>query len=457
MSTSFHYLKFIPFLLLLGSNLNAQTVTYDNTNNSRDRNSFEACIGDQVTFTYTGFTNPFVQNDPDTLLLTNGSGPDLFIPLSTSNMATNNVTTNNGPNNNTTTYNGVITITVPPNATTGDVQLIENGHYIYVFNNNLIIHNPPVNFYLPQAPFCAMDTIPLIGIPAAGTFSTSPSSLISNSSLIGINAGWSSTANQNTEDVDITYAYTPKYISGSSCPNSIGITKTVQIRDNRLDTLDFQYIVTSDTPTINDRIVLDISSPIVEKISPNFSNFTHPVNFVGNYVNQINGSDIFFIEDAGYGNHPITMQYNNGGCIGALTANLDVLQPLQLSGLADTLCRHASPITITRDSRPEYAYTDTSITLAPTTIRKESNIILSVSTKDPAYQAAISQQSSTTNQEEYILHPALLPPNLDSIVIIMHYLAYITTTTDNTSIPTVSIDSSPIATIEYLITLVDLF
>jgi hypothetical protein len=445
MPTNFNCLKFPLLLLFFINNLNAQNITYVNSNNSINTNSFEACIGDQVTFSYTGFSN-----NPDTLILTNGSGPYSYIQLTNpGNIIYNNVTINN-----VTTYNGTITITIPPNASTGNVALIENGLTVYNFSSSLlVIHKPPVNFHLPLAPLCATDTIPLIGTPAGGTFSTTPSALISDSSLIGINAGWSTTINDTIKNVDIFYTYTPKYISGLYCPNPIITSQTVQIRDNRLDTLEFQYIVTSDTPRIIDRVILDIGSPIVQKISPDFPINTYPVSFIGNYVNQINGADIFFIEDAGYGNHPITMQYNNGGCIGELTTNLDVLQPLQLSGVVDTLCKYASPITITRDSRPEYAYTNVTTTSAGITTQKESNIIISVSTKNPNYQSAITLVNSNTNQEEYTFDPTalVLPPNLDTIVIIMHYKAYKTITIDTV----VSIKESPISTIEYLITLVN--
>jgi hypothetical protein len=450
MSTIFHYLKFITFLLIFINNLNAQTVTYSNSDNTRNTSSFEACLGDQITFNYQDFSA-----NPDELLFTNGNNPDLLISLTSgTNIAYSNTTTTNN-NTTTTIYNGTITITIPSNLSTGQVSIIANNQTLYNFNNSLlIIHKPAVNFYFPPAPFCATDTIPLIGVPAGGVFSASPSNLISNSSLIGMNAAWSTSTNDSIKDVSITYAYTPKYISGHDCSSSIDISKIAEIRDNRFDTLEYQYIITSDTPTVNDRVVLDINSSIVQKILPDFSAYNYPVNFAGNYVNQVNGADVFFIEDAGYDNHPISLQYNNGGCIGELTANLDVLQPLQLSGIVDTLCKSADSITIRRDSRPEYAYTDITINTVSGTRQEEQNIILSVYAKDSAYNSAITLINSIINQEEYTFNPNsnVLPPNLDSFVIVMEYIAYRITTIDN---GVVFIDQSPISTIEYPIKLVN--
>jgi hypothetical protein len=409
MSTIFNYLRFFLLLILFIDNLNAQPpfASYSNLNNSLNTTSFEACLGDTVTFSYTNLTH-----HPNALQLKNNIGTNLNIPLSVGGNLTQIPT---GSNSN---KSGTIRLVIPLNAATGNVKLIRNnGAAIHNFNNNLIIHNTSVNFHLPQAPFCATDTIPLIGVPTGGIFSSTLSNLIdtSNNTLIGMNADWTLTINDSIKDISITYAYTPEYISGISCPNSIQTSDTIRIRDNRLNRLKFKHIVTDYIYYSYNRVSLHIDSPIVESISPNLTSRNYPISFSGNYINRINGIDSFFIENAGYGSHPITMQYNNGGCVGELTANLDVLTPVQLSGIVDTLCNDADPITIKRDSSAVYAYHIIRDTLpaspwdqyygvAQIIIIEEVNIIDSIYTQNPDHNQALTSVNPLSH-EEYIFDP----------------------------------------------------
>jgi hypothetical protein len=432
------------------------TVTYSDSGNVFAFNSFEACIGDTVTFTYTNLTS-----HPNQLELMGDLG--LFnITLDT---ATNLIYTAGLGSS------GIISIKIPSNASTGNVRLIDTSIVIPVvlhdFNSNLIIHRPVVDFYLSQVLICATDTVPLVGIPTGGTFSTSPTSNLIDSSnnLIGINASWTSDVNDSIQDVFITYSYTPSYLNGNLCGSSIESTDTIIIRDNRFETLDFQPIITNEiTPSLDDRELL---SSMVQRALPEFrTSRNYPVNFLGNYVNNTSGVDSFFTDNAGFGSHPVTMKYDNGGCIGEFTSDIDVLFPLQLFGLEKTLCNEASPVRFIRDTTlATYIYTidSTAFPNPPNpndTILEivEFNIIDYISTQDSSHNAAITTISIIPNNEAYTLDPqnAVLN-NVDTVVIEMHYIASRTITQYIDSGLVTSIDTiqSPPSIIEYPIRLVD--
>ena len=145
-------------------------VTYNNAGNTIAPTSFEACIGDVITITYNNLTS-----HPNELQLMDDQGAAFSILL----VSGANINYNQGLGSS-----GVITVTIPSNIATGNVKLIDTNAsgtgVVHSFNNNLIIHKPVVDFYLPQAPFCATDTVPLIGVPTGGTFSSTLSNLILN-------------------------------------------------------------------------------------------------------------------------------------------------------------------------------------------------------------------------------------------------------------------------------------
>lgn len=407
---------------------------YRNNSNQSSPNSFEACVGDAVTFTYDSLSH-----QPNLVQLTNDQGGVLNIPVA--------------PMANFPPvlpyHSGSISITIPSNTSTGSVKLVDTlvGGILYNYNNNLIIHKPLVDLYVPQAPICATDTVPLIGIPLGGTFSTTYSSLIQNDSLIGMNANWSANTNDSIKNVVIGYSYAPSYLNGEVCSTPILSEKSVVIRDNRLNVLDYQYLITDSINLgINDRVLLDTSILIIQKLSPEFrGSFNYPVNFSGNYVNEYNGIDSFLTDDAGFGRHTITMSYDNGGCIGALTNDIIVLPPFKLSGLVDTLCNQASFITLGRDTDSTYAYRRID-TIPPTQLANgnkikeivEFNIIKSVSTLDTNHRAALITINTTPNNEEYRFNPqSPVLSGVGSVDIALEYIPVriIRETLDSNNVP----------------------
>ena len=431
------------------------SVVYSNSGNPTDSTSFEACVGDAVTFTYTNLTS-----HPNRLQLMGDLGA-FNIVLDT----TTNLTYMGGLG-----ANGIITLTIPTNTKTGSVKFLDSSAVlptvIHDFSSNLIIHKPAVDFILSKGLICATDSVPLIGIPSGGMFSTTPPSLIGgNSLLIGMNAGWSST-NDSIKVIPITYSYQPSYLNSALCSTPIAHLDSITIRDNRFTSLSFKPIIATDIIlNIGDREEL---SSMVEIANPDFSsNYSYPIRFSGNYVNNVNGVDSFFADHAGFGSHPVTMQYDNGGCIGERTSDVDVLFPLQLSGLGDTLCNEASPLTFIRDtSSVTYFYTiDSTTSVDPQNPSGsileivELNIIDSISTLVYGHFAAITTVSTTPNFEEYTLDPQHSVFSGQTMVTIrMHYkssrtiIQYIDNTGNVTRIDT--LQSAP-SIIEYPIRLVD--
>lgn len=377
--------------------------------------TFEACPGSNVEFSYANLSN-----HPDTIELRDTTGAPLLIAVTPINQS------GSGSNRN-----GTITLTIPTNAGTGNVQLLLGSTVLYNFNGNLVIHNPELNFLAQNNPICATDTVPLVGFPSGGTFSSPASNFISNGNLIGNNLGWTN-VNDEFISTPVFYTYTPTYINGTPCLQSITKGKFIQVRDNRLDEVIFNYII-SDPPSNN--AILRLNDTIINSISPNLlldTSFTYPISFSGTYVlfDSITGNYEFLTDQANIRN-PVTISYNNGGCIGEATGSIDVYPPLQIIGLVDTICLEADTFHFTRDTLPDYAYSRDTIFYSFSNIlveqQYEYNKITRVTTDSSRYQSAIDTISITPNVERYSFTPDSIPSGVDTVAMQMEYTTTITT------------------------------
>lgn len=392
--------------------------------------TFEACPGSNVEFNYANLSN-----HPDMIELRDTTGAPLLIAVSPINQS--------GSGNN---RSGTIQLSIPTDAGTGNVRLLLGNTLLYNFNGNLVIHNPELDFLAQNNPICATDTVALVGFPIGGTFSvntmfhpTQFTNLIVNDSIRGGAAEWSN-VNDEFKIVRVDYAYTPSYINGTPCLQSVSKSKIIEIRDNRLDEVIFNYIINNPP---SDNAILRLNDTIINSISPNLllnTNFTYPVSFSGTYVflDSITG-DYEFITDQANTSNPVTLSYNNGGCIGEATGNLDVYPPLQIIGLLDTICSEAFPFEFTRDTLPDYAYyrdttysTFYSIDVAQ---YYEYNKITRVTTDSTHYQIAIDTISTTPNVERYSFTPINIPNGVDTVAMQMEYTTIITTIISQNNIP----------------------
>lgn len=388
----------------------AETLVYIN-NDPGAPDSWEACAGSDVSFFYREFPT----GHPDEIIIRDKSGN----PLSITALTLNGQTTSGG------LYNGEVNFIIPNNAGTGSVQFLNSGTVLFSPSNLLVVHNPILDFMSSKVPVCADDTILLVGYPSGGTFSSTVPNLIVNDSIVGIQAGFNNTTNSIVVAPLVTYTYTPQYIDGTPCLNSVAYTDSIGVRDNRIISLAYQYVITpNNNLTIADRFLLTESQ--IEDIQPAFP-LTKPfsVEFSGTFVQNVAGNYEFLTNLAGFGNHPVTLSYNNGGCIGQATADLDIFPPLRIPGLSDRLCREALPDTFTRDPLPEYRdtmyvtnYYYPCVNVVRTT---HKNNLVSVQTQNPANQIAISTVSSTPNQERYTFNPFVLAPTVNMVIVEMYY------------------------------------
>lgn len=397
------------FYFALGISENVSYVNLD----ANAPTTFEACPSSSVEFNYANLSN-----HPNSIELRDTTGAALVISVIPSNQ------TGSGSNRS-----GTIALTIPSNAGTGNVRLLLNNTVLYNFNGNLVVHNPQLYFLAQNNPICATDTVPLVGFPSGGSFSSPILGLITSDSLIGNRLSWSN-INDVVRSTDITYTYTPSYINGSPCLQSISKVKSIEVRDNRLEELSFNYIIKN--PPSPTRI-LGLDTITISTVSPDLlsGNFSFPISFSGTYVDNSNGIYEFLVDQAAPRN-PVTLRYDNGGCIGELTSDLDVYPPLRIIGLVDTLCTEASPIELTRDTLQDYAYSTASTTNSYGSIivnqNFENNKITSIRTQNPAYQNAIDTILTTPNLERYRFSPDSIPSGTGSIPIEMHYTTTITTT-----------------------------
>lgn len=381
---------------------------------------YEACIGSDIELQYIGFSN-----HPNRVYLTDRAGQLVLI---------NAVAFTSGPGGGGN-RSGTIEFTIPDNVTSGKIELHRGGGgSSFLFQlPSIIIQNPVIDF-LPQSnPICASDSaVSLYSIPSGGTFSTTGGNFLAgflvDTLMNATQAGWN-TDHDTFIVADVQYSYYPNYSDGTLCLDSIIVTKPITIYDNRLNTLAFSPLVKDVNPFLNDRILtLDSAvnasnTNIISIIEPNlFYDSTggnialHPYSFSGTFVN---GSSTFLGNVAGPSN-PITLEFNNNGCIGSLTADLDVYEPLVIENLPDTLCEQASPVNFFRDTTLVYSSTSTTnIFFTTTTI--EENKVIGVVTADPNHQAAFTVVSLAGGNEEFSFNPNLLPANTQQVVLSMLY------------------------------------
>jgi hypothetical protein len=418
------------------STLNAQRVTYSNQDTSAP-NNFEACPGTVFTLNYSDF-----DKHPDEIELTHHvTGLPLYTPVNPTN------TSGSGLANN---RSGTIVFTVPANAGTGIIQFWKNWLLTStsLYTSTLAIHNPPVDFSVQATPVCASDTVPLIGFPSGGVFSFNQQTypgLIVNDSIRGGAVDWSS-FNDGTKIVVITYSYTPSYSNGAPCPQSIDKVGLVNVRDNRLSEVNFNYTIR--TPPSSDDLTLDLNDTIINSTSPNLldtSSFPYPVSFSGTYVFLDTSGNYKFITDQANIDNPVSLSYDNGGCIGEATGILNVYDPLRMIGLLDTVCSEAVPFAFTKDTLSDYAYsayTAPTLRYAGVTIDRayKYNEVTSVTTDNPIYQGAIStinHPSTNPDSTRYLFTPSNIVLNGTGVTSVPMQMIYtntqLTTTTTTTT------------------------
>lgn len=378
--------------------------------------TFEACPGSVVRFNYANLTN-----HPNEIEFRNTSGAGFIVTTPT--ITVTPITTSPGNNS------GTIDLTIPTNTGTGNVRLMFNGNVLYDFNGNLVVHNPELDFLAQNTPICATDTVALIGFPSGGVFSSPTSGFVSNDSLIGNNLGWTN-VNDEFINTPVYYTYTPTYINGIPCLQPVTKGRIIQVRDNRLNEVIFNYII-SDPPSPN--AILGLNNATINSISPNLlSNFSYPVTFSGTYVFLDSATNNYeFITDQANIRNPVTISYNNGGCIGEATGSIDVYPPLQIIGLLDTICSEADTFHFTRDTLSDYAYSRDTIFYNFSNIfveqQYEYNKITKVTTDSSHYQNAIDTISVTPNNERYSFTPNNIPSGVDTVAMQMEYTTTITT------------------------------
>ncbi len=370
-------------------------------NESNAPSTFEACPGDSVTFRYRG-----LPSHPNRVRLKSNvvgnSTIDIFA-----------VTVSN-QQPDTVGVRGEIAFRIPADAATGNVLFLGvSGNIIFNSNMFLTIHNPSIGFVPATNPICADQDIALYGFPEGGTFLSSIPGLISPSgdSLYGLGAGWSP-LHDDSLVVDVTYQYYPKYTSGRDCAFPKEVLDSLVIRDNRLSNLALANIVKQpNLPVGANNTSLLVNRQTIITVTPDIfavpGGFPHPFSFTGAYVlNNVFLTDI--ASDPNNPNsaniHPITFSFNNKGCIASDIDTIDILRPLEIESLPDTICAGAQAFFFYRDTinSPYRTYRSGADSIV-------ANEIISLSTTDPANAPAIVIRNNTQGSEVYEFIPGVLP------------------------------------------------
>ena len=390
--------------------------------------TFEACAGDNVTFRYSGLA----AHPQGVRLKSNIPGNNFTYPATV-------LVTNAQPDTNGT-FKGELTFDIPMDAATGNIQFLSNatgGAVLYNSNMFFTIHNPSVAFVPGNTPLCAEDDVELFGFPEGGVFSSSIPGLISpfGDTLYGLGAGWS-TSHDDSLDVDVTYTYYAQYTNGNDCPTPKTSTDILTIRDNRLNNLRLNYIIQE--PAVNNTKVLRIDRNTILSINPDIFNFggagfPHPFSFSGTYVTGLNQ----FLTDVAAQvapSHAVTFSFNNRGCIGSDTDTIDILRPLVISSLPDTICSESDTFSFFRDASPATRYYFDTVG----TVVTEYNRIIAVYTLDPNQSGAVSITDSTQGSDVFLFDPSAIPQG-DTLVSVR--MLFVTTSIDTTGAVTITPDT----------------
>ncbi len=373
---------------------------------------FEACYNSSVTFKYNNLAN-----HPDAVELVSSNGFGQVINLSGTSIVVNPLGVDTGN----------ITFTIPIDAATGPVVFFNNGVPLDTSDQFLIIHNPTIDFIPQTNPLCATDsTIELYGFPSGGmgTFSSPTPGVLATAltgSILDANQiGWTPNTHDSAKTIDIQYSYTDTYTDGSFCDTAKTITKPITLYDNRLDQLDFKPLIKKDNVPNLRQLTLDTTQAdfLINALIPNI--FCNPsqapcysYDFTGTFVNQADT----FLADLAATSNPVTLSFNNNGCIGEVTGNLDVYEPLNIAGLPDTLCIDADSVFFQRDPNPLLSFKDTIINGE----RHIANKVDAATLLDPTQANAVITLSLTPGVERFAFLANALTGNPTEAVVRMQY------------------------------------
>lgn len=385
-------------------------------------NSFEACAGSNVTFYYTDLIE-----EPDRVALNSSVGPNFEIEVPKANITFSTpVIDSSGA---TLLYSGFMTFTIPDEAISGVVTYrSRTGAPMFSSPTPLIIHNPIVDFFPQTTPVCADATTPLLGYPQGGAFTTVIDTVIVTDStatpvthtFYGAHLNWGPTHRDFIQE-PVTYTYFPRYLSGELCHVPKEVTKNVEVRDNRLTSLEFNPIYRNVSGN-NPNELLEVDSQTIQRSVPDLLNgtpFTSTASFSGPYVNTSSELLVSLAPTASL----VRLRFDNQGCIAEYESYFYVYEDLAILGFPSILCSEALPDTFTRDSRSSIGYNQTINTLSGNrTETIDRNVVYNVFTVDSSDQRAIRQINTTLGAETYVIDPTALNNSLpDTVMVTMSY------------------------------------
>lgn len=389
---------------------------------------WEACANSLAAFQYQSF-----KRHPDAMIMAKKGGGSIRIPMSQTGIQHIINLTDSVP------QTGSIYFQIPDSAATGTIQFMYGSDTIYYTNSFLVINNSNVDLIVGQnAPYCADDTVSLLGAPEGGRFNVTPAlynnpNVIRTGNTLGntqtgtfLGSGlFSTNINQDSVRVAIDYTYTPHYISDTSakCPTKVA-RDTVTVFDNRLSSVVFNPILALNSPfNPTEQVMLDTLLDSINTIPTiNSATINNTIAFNGNNTSRI-GTVTYLNYGASPGvfSYTITMSYNNNGCKAARDGRVTIIPPIRPRGLDSIYCNGSPSIAFGRD--PLFRDTIQMDTVeryaggVPATIINRHSYMNVTHPYIAAYPAAITVNSTVTNNEQYTLNPNVLPVNTTQTII----------------------------------------
>ena len=415
--------------------------------------TFEACWRSNVTFRYTDL--PAVPERVRFGKLPNTLFP-VEVPLDSIRFTSQDSVVTGGIK----LYSGLMTFNLLDSAATGTVNFLDsNGNILFATTEPLVIHNPVVDFQPQTIPLCADELVPLLGYPNGGVFSSPvDTAIIVDSSTIlrtymfdGMKAGWTAD-HMDSLDVPVTYTYTAQYTSGEFCLRPKVVHRTLTVRDNRLDNVDFDAVYRR-VGTNNNRM-LGVNNQTLLQSSPNLlsGHFNSSFTFAGSYIT----TQSEFLADLAPQANRVRFEFNNQGCLASDIDTIYVYNEEEIPGLPNVLCRAANGIPFYRDlGNPATIYSSDTLSQSGPFIKLERNVIARITTNPSIPGLVNTVLGNPAGRDTFILTPSLLPNSVDSIIVLMQFATVRTQRATNGTTTIDTIFSNASITLTSTIRLVD--
>jgi len=378
---------------------------------------YEACVGDVLTITTTYLDYPI-----DQVWAFDASGVYDTIPIPLIGVPLVTLDTFGTD----TVYNTTLVFSVPGSANASYLMLINSVGPDTTYTPFVLIHNTDLSFTgLPNMLCSNSSGITLYGNPAGGTFSIRDD-VFSTNIFAGGAVGdtiYPATVpidsfSNGSQWVKVYYSYTETYTNGNLCPNFDTTSLPMEVKDVRLDSIQYNVIsVSQDQELLTNLVYRTFPYEARPNKQPLYTS-----TFSGSFTSPAGNPLNFLPKNAGVGNHPLTYSIQSGDCINSVTADISVVPAPAVIPIPDTLCRNNGAVPFCRDLAYGYSVPGALFLNGVTSFTDTANIINITSVNGNGALTVTNPNPGPGGISEcYTYDPSLLPDSVQHDTLVIEY------------------------------------